>query len=261
MYSGITLTTDFGAGSPYAAAMKGVILSINPAAQIIDITHSIAPQQIRQGALVLDSVVPNFPPGSIHVAVIDPGVGTSRRIVYACIAEQHFVAPDNGLLSRLAGRWPPTKMVEVQEPAYWLPRVSATFHGRDIMAPVAAHLSLGLAPERLGPACEQLVTLEWPEARQVANKIEGEVVAVDSFGNLITNITRTMLAAAPFDLSVNVVCDDHETHGIFHTYADQPPRTLIALIGSTDQLELAVVNESAQAMLGVGEGAKVFISW
>ena len=257
----ITLTTDFAAGSPYVAAMKGVILSINPTAGIIDIPHGIAPQQIRHAALALESVVPYFPQGTIHVAVIDPGVGTDRRIVYAEIAGQHFVAPDNGLLSRLADRWPPSKMIEVRERVYWRPHVSSTFHGRDIMAPVAAHLSLGLPPEKLGPACAGLVRIDWPEARRVGNRIEGEVVAVDSFGNLVTNITREMLASVPRDESVSITCEEHETNGIYSTYADQPPLTLIALIGSNDQLELAIVNDNAQAMLGVREGAKVVVSW
>lgn len=257
----ITLTTDFGTGSPYVAALKGVILSVNPHARIIDVSHAVRPQQVREGALVLETVVPYFPEESIHVAVIDPGVGTLRRIVYACIAGRHVIAPDNGLLSRLAARWPPSKMVEIRESAYWRPHVSATFHGRDIMAPVAAHLSLGVPPEHLGPTCDRLVTLDWPEALQVANRIEGEVVAVDSFGNLITNIARPSLADVPTDDSVTIRCDEHETHGIFNTYADQPPMTLIALIGSSDQLELAIVNENARAMLGVSEGAKVVVSW
>jgi S-adenosylmethionine hydrolase len=257
----ITLTTDFGTGSPYVAALKGVILTINPAVHLVDISNAIAPQNVRQAALALEAVIPYFPSGTIHVAVVDPGVGTLRRIVYACMEGQHFIAPDNGILGRLADRWPPSMMIEIREPAYWQRDVSSTFHGRDIMAPVAAHLSLGLAPERLGPPCDQLVQLDWPPARTMANRIEGEVVAVDSFGNLVTNITRQMLASAPRDESVTVRCDEHETVGIFNAYADQPPMTLIALVGSNDQLELAVVNDSARTMLGVGEGAKVVVSW
>jgi S-adenosylmethionine hydrolase len=257
----ITLTTDFGVGSPYVAALKGVIFSINPAVQVVDISHAIAPQQIREAALALEAIAPLFPPGTIHVAVVDPGVGTNRRIVYACIHGQHFIAPDNGILGRLADRWPPSKMVEIRDAAFWRPHVSATFHGRDIMAPVAAHLSLGVEPERLGPSCSQLEKLDWPEAKTMANRIEGEVVAVDSFGNLVTNITREMLASVPTDDSVTVRCDDHETSGIFKTYAEQPAMTLIALLGSNDQLELAIVNDSAKAMLGVREGAQVVVSW
>jgi S-adenosylmethionine hydrolase len=257
----ITLTTDFGIGSPYVAALKGAILSINPAASIVDVSHAVSPQHVRGAALALEAIAPYFPRGTIHVAVVDPGVGTNRRIVYASINDQHFIAPDNGLLARLADLWPPSKMIEIREAAYWRPHVSTTFHGRDIMAPVAAHLSLGLAPERLGPACRDLVQLDWPEAKIVANRIEGEVVEVDSFGNLITNISRQMLASAPTDESVTIRCDEHETQGIFSAYAEQPPMTLIALVGSNDKLELAIVGDSARAMLGVGEGARVVVSW
>ncbi len=142
----ITLLSDFGRDSPYVAAMKGVILSINRQATIVDLTHSIGPQNVRQAALVLDELARWFPPDSIHVAVVDPGVGSERRIVYAHIGEGHFLAPDNGLLSRLARRVPPSTIRTVTEAEFWLPAVSATFHGRDIFAPVAARLSLGLAP-------------------------------------------------------------------------------------------------------------------
>ena len=129
------------------------------------------------------------------------------------------------------------------------------------MAPVAAHLSLGLAPEKLGPMETQLQALDWPGAEKLADRIEGEIVSVDSFGNLVSNITREMLSDAPRDETVSVRCDDHETHGIFDTYADQPEMTLIALIGSNDQLELAIVNDSAKIMLGVGVGTPVEVCW
>ncbi len=178
--------------------MKGVILSINPRAQIVDMSHAVPPQDIRAGAIVLAETAPWFPPGTIHVAVVDPGVGSKRRIVYARIGTQHFVAPDNGLLSRLALLERPSKIISVEEPRHWMPDVSPTFHGRDIMAPVAARLSLGLVARGAGPANhQQLVELPWAEVQQVANRIEGEVIEVDSFGNLITNITRAMLDGVP----------------------------------------------------------------
>ena len=154
-----------------SAAMKGVILSINPAARLVDLTHSIPPQDIRGGAIALAETAPWFPPETIHVAVVDPGVGSGRAIVYARIGTQQFVAPDNGLLSRLAEREKPSKIISIEEPRFWLPTVSATFHGRDIMAPVAARLSLGLSPDELGPAIAELVgtdlgggTAEWRTA-------------------------------------------------------------------------------------------------
>ena len=257
----ITLTSDFGVSSPYVAAMKGVMLSINPQLQLVDLTHTIPPQQIAIAAMALADTAPLFPAGTIHVAVVDPGVGTARPIIYAEIGSQQFISPDNGLLDRLADRLPPTKIIQITEEQFFRHPVAPTFHGRDIMAPVAAHLSLGLDPTLLGPPLTELRKLAWPGVTRMANRIEGRVVAVDSFGNLITNITREMLVGAPTDESVTLRCDEHETHGIFTTYADQPPMTLVALIGSNDQLEIAIVEDSAKIMLGVGVGAPVEVCW
>jgi hypothetical protein len=257
----ITLTTDFGVGSPYVAQMKGVILSIHPEVTIVDVTHAIPPQNVRQGAITLAEAAKWFPPETIHVAVVDPGVGTARKIIYARIGPQHFIAPDNGLLSRLALSTPPSTIITVAEREFWLPDVSATFHGRDIMAPVAARLGLGLEAARLGPRQVELVHLDWAEARVTANTIEGKVQSIDSFGNLITDISADALADAPRGEELAVMCDDHETRGIFNTYADQPEMTLIALVGSSGKLELAIVGESAAAMLGVGVGTPVTITW
>ena len=257
----LTLSTDFGNGSPYVAAMKGVILSINPAATIVDLTHDIPAQDIRHGALVLDDVTRWFPEGTIHVAVVDPGVGTSRAIVYAEVAGQKYVAPDNGLLSRLAARTPPAKLVRLSNPEYWLDPVSATFHGRDIMAPAAARLSLGLEPERLGPPLEKLVTLDWPGVRVGPRRIEGSVLEIDRFGNLITNITADMLVGRPTDGRACVICNVYETWGIRRAYADQSSGTLIALIDSGGRLELAIVGDSAASRLGVHLGERVVVAW
>jgi S-adenosylmethionine hydrolase len=257
----ITLTTDFGVSSPYVAVMKGVIYSIHPRAKVVDLAHSIKPQDVRAGALALEQATPWFPRESIHVAVIDPGVGSQRGIVYAEIAGQRYVAPDNGLLSRLASREKPARIVAIEEPQFWLPRVSATFHGRDIMAPVAARLSLGLPPERLGKALDQLVSFTWPEVVILPRSIRGSVESIDSFGNLITDITEAMLADVPRDETVHIACDEHETLGIFRTYSDQPPSTLVALLGSGGRLELAIVEENAAAMLGIRTGTPVVVTW
>jgi len=217
----ITLTTDFGHSSPYAAAMKAVILRINPAATIVDITHSIPPQDVHQGAVVLDDVTEWFPEGTIHVVVVDPGVGTERAIVYARIGTQQYIAPDNGLLCYLTARKKPERLIRLENPEYWLHPVSSTFHGRDIMAPAAAHLSLGLDPEKLGPPLERLTTPQWPAVRATPERLEGMVVAIDGFGNLITNITAEDLAGRPTDYRACVVCSIYETWGIYHTYADR----------------------------------------
>lgn len=257
----ITLTTDFGEGSRYVAAMKGVILSINRDARLVDLSHSIPAQDIRAGAIALAATVGFYPPETIHAAVVDPGVGTERRIVYARIGSQQFVAPDNGLLSRLASGERPSKIVGIDEPRFWLPRVTSTFHGRDIIAPVAARLSLGLSPDELGRPLEQLTILAWPEVQIVANHIDGEVIEVDTFGNLTTNITREMLRGVPTDESVTITCDEHQTQGIFRAYHDQPAMTLVALVGSDERLEIAIVDENAAAMLGIRVGTPVRVSW
>ena len=257
----ITLTTDFGQGSPYVAIMKGVIWSINPDAVVEDITHCVPPQDVMRGALVLEELAPWFPEGTIHVAVVDPGVGSDRKILCATIAGRHYIAPDNGLLSGLARPSVPSRIIALTRPQYWLPDISATFHGRDIMAPVAAHLSLGVRPEDLGTAQTNLVQLEWPEVHVSAGKLEGVVESVDSFGNLVTNLTADMLGGVPRDERVQIECDEHETQGIFRTYSDQPAMTLIALMGSSGKLELAIVGESAAMMLGIKPGAKVTVKW
>jgi S-adenosylmethionine hydrolase len=257
----ITLTTDFGTGSPYVAAIKGVILSINPWVTVVDVTHDVRPQDVRQAALVLDDVTGRFPPGTCHVAVVDPGVGTDRAMVYAEIGHRRFVAPDNGVLSRLARRIPPSKIIRIAEPEYWLKPVSATFHGRDIMAPVAARLSSGLDPDKLGPPLAKLVMLDWPEAKTSPGKIDGEILDVDSFGNLITNIEAEMLAEVPDRRHVRVQLGEHELKGIFSTYGDRPQGALTALVGSSGRLELAVVGGSAAKTLGVGVGHPVAVRW
>ena len=257
----ITLTTDFGEGSPYVAQMKGVILSRNPDVQLVDVTHAIPPQNIRHVAHLLPTVIPRFPAETLHLVVVDPGVGTSRELVFARIGEQRILAPDNGCLTGLARRREPSTIVAITAREFWLPEVSATFHGRDILAPVAAHLSLGLAPEKLGPHRDRLLFIDLPEAVILPGKIEGEVISIDSFGNLVTNITTAMLADTPRDETVTVRCDEHETLGIYNTYADQPEMTLIALVGSSGQLEIAIVGDSAKIMLGVKVGEKVVVRW
>jgi len=257
----ITLTTDFGSGSHYAAAMKGVILSIHPAVTVVDLTHDVPPQDIRRAAILLDNATEWFPPETIHVAVVDPGVGSDRAIVYARIGLQQYVAPDNGLLSRLAARTKPDKLIRLAEPSYWLEKVSTTFHGRDIMAPVAARLALGLAPERLGPPLESLPALEWPEAHQTAARIDGAVIDIDSFGNLITNVTADMIGPRPTDRRVCIVCNIYETWGIYSAYAQSPQGTLIALIGSAGRLELALSGDNAAKRLGIAVGTPVSLVW
>ena len=256
----ITLTTDFGLGSPYVAQMKGVILSLCPEATLVDITHGIGPQNIREGAVVLADTTPRFPPDTIHIAVVDPGVGTSRELVYAATAGHKYLAPDNGLLSLLARQNRPARMIALREKAYWLPHVSSTFHGRDILAPVAAHLAAGLDPARLGPLQEKLVMLPLPQAEWRGRELHGEVLYVDSFGNLITNITSVLLRNTN-DLTKRLVrIKNCSIHPIVATYGDVSEGELLALLDSQGRLEIAAARASAAKILGVTIGEPVVVT-
>ncbi len=251
----ITLTTDFGAGSPYAAAIKGVIYSIDPSATIVDISHSVGHLNITQGAQVLAEATPWFPANTIHMAVVDPGVGTARPILYARIGTQQYIAPDNGLLGRLMNATLPMMVLRLTEQEFWLPEVSRRFLGRDIMAPVAVRLSLGVDPRQLGPVAVEV------DRSHVKEKVRGEVMAIDSFGNLITNILAHHLADMPKDNRACVACGIYETNGIFQSYGGHVPGMLVALIGSSGRLELAVVGDNAAERTGVTIGTPVIVGW
>lgn len=254
----ITLTTDFGAGSPYVAQMKGAILSICREVDLVDISHAIAPQNIREGAVVLADATPRFPKGTIHVAVIDPGVGTSRRVVYAEIGGQRYIAPDNGLLSWLAAGREPSLIVDLENAKYWLPEPSHTFHGRDIMAPVAAHLAAGVDPKQLGSGRESMVMLDWPEATISSSGISGQVLYVDTFGNLITNVTQTEIDTIGEASSLMIDCGGRQIRGMVATYAAAMSGEMVALFDSQGRLEIAKVNGNAarELQIGVGEAVK-----
>lgn len=256
----ITLTTDFGAGSPYVAQMKGVILSICRDVDVIDISHAIGAQNIREGAMVLADVAPRFPPGTIHVAVVDPGVGTSRRILYAEIGTQQYIAPDNGLLSRVAEANEPTLIVELENAKYWLRQPSYTFHGRDVMAPAAAHLAGGLEPTKLGSGRESIVTLDWPLPLISSRGVTGEVLWVDTFGNLITNITLAEIGAIGKPELVVVDCGGTQIRGIVATYAAAMSGETVALFDSQGRLEIAKVNGNAARELQIGVGERVSVA-
>ena len=257
----ITLTTDFGEGSPYVAQMKAAVLATHPQARFIDITHAIGPQDVRHGAVVLADAAHLFPPGTIHVCVVDPGVGTERRIIYVACGDQQFVAPDNGLLSLAVLGREVTQIIAIESPRYWRQSVSATFHGRDIMAPVAAHLALGVPPHQLGPPRGDLLRLRWPVVRRTPGALVGSILLIDHFGNLITNIARDMLPSEPLASAVRVTCGPRACEAWVRTYGHADPGALVALFGSSGRLEIAVTLGSAAEELRCAIGDEVRVTW
>ena len=253
----ITLTTDFGVDSPYVAQMKGAVLSVAASVNIVDVTHSVCAQDVLHGALVLADTAFVFPEGTIHVAVVDPGVGSERMIVAAKVEGHWFVAPDNGLLTGVTHGRSVESLWKVTNRDLWRPHVSSTFHGRDIMGPVAAHLSLGVSPNLIGPPLEDITRLRWPECRADGNGLIGEVVVVDSFGNLLTNISRSDVEAIQSDGNWQVTCGNIVIDGIATHYASGKGGDVISLFGSSNRLEIAVVNENAASRLNLGRGQSV----
>jgi len=255
----ITLTTDFGLSDPYVSAMKGVILSVNPRANVIDISHDIRPQQVLQAAFITQSAWPYFPPGAVHVAVVDPGVGTERRAIAIETPDGRFVGPDNGVLSAVlpdaarpdmgpdaVGLPEGYTAVEITNRQYMREQVSATFHGRDVFAPAAAHLSLGVPLDELGPRVDRIIALPPLRARRNdAGEIAGRVVHIDRFGNVVTDIRDEDLPRDPIEVAIG----GQRVRGLVRTYAEA--QSLSALIGSSGYLEIALPNGSAAQQLGV----------
>ena len=252
----ITLTTDFGEDSPYVAAMKGVILGINSCARLLDLSHQIPPQDVRYAAFFLHSAIPYFPPEALHVVVVDPGVGTERALLYVEVNSHRLLAPDNGCWSMLARSTSP-RVVRLADQHYWRPNVSATFHGRDILAPVAGHLSRGLDPSLLGPRVTDWKEIDLPEPVREQNGLRGEVLFVDHFGNLITNIPGETLTAKGHPVRVKV--DEVDVSRWVRSYAEAEAGAVIALVSSAGLLEIAINQENAARELGAGVGTSVHI--
>lgn len=254
----IALLTDFGVSDHYVGVMKGVIAGVCPSAHLIDITHDIPRQDIRTGAFELGASWRFFPTGTIFVAVVDPGVGTSRRAVAARAGDRTFVAPDNGLLDLVLAEHPATQTAELTHPRYARARVSATFHGRDKFAPAAAWLAQGTPIEALGDPVDLRVRLPWPVPEVTATLVTGEVQHVDRFGNLITNIHRRIWPAV---VDIDGVCVAGQgPMTLVRTYGESASGELVALFGSSEWLEVAEVEGSAAARLGVGRGVAVQVS-
>lgn len=252
----ITLTTDFGLSGPYVAAVKGVLLERAPGAQLVDVCHTISPQNILEGGFVLANIVDVFPEGTVHLAVVDPGVGTERRLLACSVARQWFVLPDNGLITGVTRHHPPDEIREITSPSIRREFVSATFHGRDILAPAAAHLALGRPAAELGPPRSKFITLRNFEPTADETGFVGEVIFKDTFGNLITNIHVDRLGDAP-GAAWELEIAGERIAGIVRTYGDCPPGMLIALSGGSGWIEVAVVNGDAGRLLTAGPGTTV----
>jgi S-adenosylmethionine hydrolase len=249
----ITLTTDFGVHDAYVAAMKGVILGINKKATIVDVCHTITPQNITEAAYVLSAVTKYFPDGTIHIAVVDPGVGTKRRPVLLVTPQAYFIGPDNGIFNYVASS-PQSRAqaFHLNNQRYWLSPLSNTFHGRDIFAPVAANLSLGVPPHELGEMIESLGKAELSQPTVSKDgTIIGKVIHADHFGNLITNIMEHDLPKG----QVFIETGGHIIDDISTSYEDD--EGLLAIIGSDGRLEVSVYKGSAARYLGVGVGGEV----
>jgi S-adenosylmethionine hydrolase len=270
----LTLLTDFGTEDEYVGVMKGIILSIAPDVRLVDLSHQVPPQDIRRAAFLLMNAVPYFPPDTVHLAVVDPGVGTERRPVAVRTPAGTFVGPDNGLFSWVLAGVPEWTAVEIREPAYQLPLVSSTFHGRDIFAPVAAHLAAGVPLEKLGPRVEDPVWLPPPRLEISDFVAEGEVLYADRFGNLVTSIGylqrsedtpwRWRPPSGPRRFwrlfsagDAGVVVGNVQLRGIRRTYGEAAVGELLALVGSSGFLEIAVRQGSAAAALGAVPGTPV----
>lgn len=246
----ITLTSDFGPG-PFVGLMKGVILGICPQVRLVDLSHSVPAQNLRAGAMVLEQALGVFGPGAIHLAVVDPGVGTARRPICLAALSMLFVGPDNGLFTPVLLADARARAYLLQNKKFFREKVSATFHGRDIFAPVAAHLACGLDPAELGPVVPDPIRLSWQVAKEENGELVGQVVGADSFGNLSTNLGRELVEAFLSGRRARVTLGDITVTGISRTYGPREPGRIMALFNSLDRLELAVSHGDLGKRLGL----------
>jgi S-adenosyl-L-methionine hydrolase (adenosine-forming) len=250
----ITLTTDFGLSDPYVAAMKGVILTLHPEARIVDVSHEIPPQDVDRAAFVIGQAYPFFPKGSIHVVVVDPGVGTERLILAVRSKDHVFLAPNNGVLKYVLRADPGARVTCVTRAEYFRDSVSRTFHGRDIFAPLAAHVALGVPPEKLGRPFDEVERGAVAAADRLEDRIVGEVIAFDRYGNAITNIPAAWIAGSD---RVRVLVKGLVLENLSRSYLDAPAGEPLAIVGGADALELSVNRGSARDRLGLSLGETV----
>jgi hypothetical protein len=254
----ITLLTDFGQQDGYVAAMKGVMLGLYPAVKLVDISHEVEPQNVEAGAFILEAHFRYFPTGTVHVAVVDPGVGSARPALACCAGGHFFVAPDNGLLDFCCD-FSDLQTVRLTQRKFWREAISSTFHGRDIFAPVAAHLARGEPLLNLGEPFLLQKKLSPLSCRIEEKVLHGQVAYIDRFGNLISNISERQLLAFAQNLPVTITLAGHLIGGLSKTYAEVPPNAPIALIGSFGFLEMGVNLGNALLRFGARRGAPITI--
>jgi hypothetical protein len=256
----VTLITDFGWAGEYVGALKGAILRVNPRCLIVDITHQIESQNILQASFVLRKSYSYYPPGTVHGVVVDPGVGTKRRALVVEKDEYLFVGPDNGVFSGLLSAGGKIRARKIARKEYFLAPVSDTFHGRDVFAPVAGHLSLGLDPSKLGPRVKNLVRTDFPEPRRGRKHLTARVLWADSFGNLITNVTRREYFRK-LETGFQIQGRGWSIDRLSRTYGEGKPGQPMALFGSGDLLEVSVNRGNARNTLGLTPGNSFTIQW
>ncbi len=255
----ITLMTDFGTSDHYVGIMKGVALNINPQVQIVDITHAIPPQDVHAAALLIDSAYRYFPTGTIHVVVVDPGVGSERRAIVCQTETAYFVCPDNGILTHILRDEERIHTVAVENSAYFLPQVSNTFHGRDIFAPVAAHLSRGEPIGQLGSPIAHPVLLPVSSPQMTDEAVIGHVIWIDSFGNLVTNLSHEILEGLEGRNGVVIRAGTAEIDHLNHSYAESAVGEALAIIDSFNRLEISINQGNAAQTLGLKRGDTITI--
>ncbi len=258
----ISITTDFGQENGFIGVMKGVIWGIAPNAKIADITHDIPPQNVRLGAYALWRVVPFFPSGSVHIAVVDPGVGTKRRPIGLRIGDQLYIVPDNGLITPILEDGEKSgqhiEIVHLNNPKYWLPDVSYTFHGRDIFAPTGAYLAHGVPLRELGDQIDDPIRMAFSRAEKTDHGYLAHITIIDVFGNLTTDLPAEKIAGAK---RIAVHFKNHIIKGLVFSYGHREPGELIALVDSEKYIELSVVNGSAAKLTGaeIGDPVEVIV--
>ncbi|MFM8635781.1 MAG: S-adenosyl-l-methionine hydroxide adenosyltransferase family protein [Planctomycetia bacterium] len=251
MYRIVTLTTDFGTGSGYVAEMKGRLLHAAAPITLVDLSHDVPPHDIRAATWLVGQACAAFPAGTLHLVVVDPGVGTSRRLLWARVGNQEFICPDNGVLS-----WAATKATVMEARQLTTPaNASSTFHGRDVIAPAAVRLLDGVSPESLGPLVTDIVMLPWPVPRETDRDVGGEVIHVDAFGNLVTNLPTSLLPRLERYGMMHV--GPHAITTVVRAYGDAAPGTAVALVGSQGFLEVAVVEGRADSRFSARPGTPV----